>query len=249
MRRVLSSANIDMKKIYEVILSGAGMWSKVISRGKVLKLTDMEGGANVGAMLYNASERTERYNMPDTLKGQQVFFLRQGVCLHTDMGRLIGSVVEDSVGWHDTVCGTSDADDVKAKYGNLSYQNGRNDWYRSGRECFLIELAKWGMGEKDWMPNINFFSKVVSDEEGKLSYVEGRSKTGNSVSIRMEMDALVIMNTCQHPLSTGGEYFHRPVLLEVFEGDPIAEDDECINSHPENGRAFINTEDYYKLRF
>ena len=236
-----------MKLIYEVNLTGAGMWSKIVSRGKVLKLTDLEGGANVGMMLYNANERTERYSMPDTLKGQQVFYLRQGICLHTDMGRLIGSIIEDSVGWHDAVCGTSDAGEVRAKYGELTYQDAHNDWYRSGKECFLIELAKWGMGEKDWMPNVNFFSKIVTDDGGALNYVPENSQAGDSISIRLEMDALVVMNTCQHPLSPGGEYISKPVLLEVFEVQDVGDDDECLNSHPENKRAFRNTENYHKL--
>lgn len=238
-----------MKLFYEVNLTGAGMWSKIVSRGKVLKLTDLEGGANVGMMLYNANERTERYSMPDTLKGQQVFYLRQGICLHTDMGRLIGSIIEDSVGWHDAVCGTSDAGEVRAKYGELTYQDAHNDWYRSGKECFLIELAKWGMGEKDWMPNVNFFSKIVTDDGGALNYVPENSQAGDSISIRLEMDALVVMNTCQHPLSPGGEYISKPVLLEVFEVQDVGDDDECLNSHPENKRAFRNTENYHKLGF
>lgn len=236
-----------MKRIYEQTLTGAGMWSKVVSRGKLLKLTDLEGGANAGMMLFNANERTEGYNMPDTLKGQQVFYLTRGVCLHTDMGRLIGSVTEDTVGWHDAVCGTSDAEQVAAKYGGLSYQEGRNDWHRSGVECFLIELAKWGLGERNWMPNINFFSKAVTDEGGRLSYVEGSSKAGDSVSIRLEMDALVVMNTCQHPLDPSAAYAPKPVLLEIFEVAPTQDDDDCIVSHPENGRAFRNTQDYLKL--
>lgn len=235
--------------IYQVELTGAGMWSKVISRGKVLKLTDLEGGANVGMMLYNADERTERYNMPDTLKGQQVFFLERGLCLHTDMGRLIASIIEDTVGWHDAVCGTSDAQEVHQKYGELTYQQGKNDWYRNGKDCFLIELAKWGMGEKDWMPNVNFFSKVVTNEEGHLCYVEGNSSAGSSVSLRMEMDALVVINACQHPLAPAGEYVAKPVMLEIFAGDPVEENDLCLNSHPENRRAYENTLDYYKLRF
>ncbi len=234
--------------IYKVELTGAGMRSKIIGKGKILKLTDLEGGANAGMMLYNAEQRTERYNMPDTLKGQQVFYLRQGLCLHTDMGRLVASIVEDTVGWHDAVCGASDAEEVKAKFGELTYQDGRNDWHRSGRDCFLIELAKWGMDEKDLMPNLNFFSKVVTDEEGNLSYVPGNSKAGDSVSLRFEMDALVVMNTCQHPLAQGGEYVSKPVLLEVFVGDPVGDDDECLLSHPENARAFLNTFHYHELK-
>ncbi|MFD2256556.1 urea amidolyase associated protein UAAP1 [Luteolibacter algae] len=237
-----------MNKIYEKNLQGAGMWSGVIRRGKVLKLTDLEGGANLGMMLYNHHERTERYNMPDTLKGQQVFYLTQGICLHTDMGRIIASIIKDTVGWHDTVCGTTDAAEVKAKYGEKTYQEAHNHWYRNGAECFLIELAKHGLGEKDWQPNVNFFSKVTSDEDGKLSFTEGNSKVGDFVCLRMEMDALVVMNICQHPLDPSPQYQPKPVLMEVFETvDPVAEDDECRCSHPENGRAFINTENYYKL--
>lgn len=233
--------------MYTQTLTGSGMWSKIISRRKILKLTDLEGGANVGMMLYNARERTERYNMPDTLKGQQVFYLRQGICLHTDMGRLIGSIVEDHVGWHDTVCGTSDASEVREKHGTKTYQDVRNDWVRSGKECFLIELAKWGLGEKDWMPNLNFFSKAVTDESGSLSYVPGNSKAGDSISVRLEMDALVVMNTCQHPLSPAGESISKPVFLEVFEDEEVRNDDECVTSHPENTRAFENTKDYLNL--
>jgi len=68
-----------MKKIiYSKTLTGAGMWSQVIRRGRVLKLTTKGEGANVGMLLYNGLERTERYNMPDTLKGQQVFYLTEG---------------------------------------------------------------------------------------------------------------------------------------------------------------------------
>ena len=39
---------------YTKTLTGAGMWSGVIGRGKTLRLTDREGGANVGVLLYNA---------------------------------------------------------------------------------------------------------------------------------------------------------------------------------------------------
>ncbi len=237
------------ESIYQVKLTGAGMWSKVVGRGRVMRLTDLDGGANVGMMLFNALERTERYNMPDTLKGQQVFYLTRGRCLHTEMGRLIASIVRDTAGWHDTVCGTSDAEEVLVKYGEKNYQQARNEWYRSGRECFLIELAKWGLGERDLMPNLNFFSKAVADQEGKLAYVPGHSKAGDSVSLRMEMDALVVLNTCQHPLDPAESYAAKTVFLEVFEGDEVGEDDECLRSHPENGRAFRNTCDYHALRF
>lgn len=236
--------------IYETTIRGGGMWSQVIGRGKTLRLTDLEGGANVSMLLYNADQPVERYNMPDTLKGQHVFFLTAPLCVHSDMGRIFCSVVNDTRGWHDTVCGCTDAKQVAEKYGDgHSYQDCRNDFVRDGQECFLIELAKWGMGPKDLVPNLNWFSKVAPDADGNLTFDTESTKAGDSVDLRFEINTLVVLNTCPHPLDPAAERAPKSVKLEVFPaGAPVAADDPCRCSRPENERAFLNTENYYRLR-
>jgi urea carboxylase-associated protein 2 len=229
-------------------LTHAGMWSAVIARGKILRLTDLAGGANVGLLLYHAEVPSERYNLPDTLKGQHIFYLRHPYCLHSDMGRILASITADTVGWHDTVCGCSDAKLVAAKYGELNYQVARNDWYRNARDCFLIELAKWGLGPRDLVPNLNLFSKVVADDAGRLAFVPGHARAGDRIELRFELDTLVVLNTCQHPLDPDPQYHPRDVRLEVFRSPPPAPDDACRRSRPENERAFVNTENYLALR-
>jgi len=236
-----------MNPLYQLELTGAGMWSRIIGRNKTLRLTDLEGGANVGMLLYHATERHERYNMPDTLKGQHIFYLRAPYCLHSDMGRLFASITADTVGWHDTVCGASDGALVSKKYGDLTYQKARNDFHRDAKECFLIELAKWGLGERDLVPNLNLFSKVVADEAGRLSFVSDHSQAGSSIDLRFEMDTLVVLNTCQHPLDPDPAYHPRRVKLEVFANDAPAPDDASLTVRPENERAYRNTEDFYLL--
>ena len=233
--------------LYIKNLDHAGLWSGVISRGKTLRLTDLEGGANVGLLLYNADQTTERYNMPDTLKGQHIFHVRSPFCLHSDMGRILASIVADSAGWHDTVCGCSDAKLVAQKYGVKNYQTARNEFHRNAHDGFLIELAKWGLGKRDLVPNLNLFSKVVADAAGKLTFVPGHSKAGGFVDLRFEMNTLVVLNTCQHPLDPDPIYHPRPIKLEVFASPPPATNDPCRNSRPENARAFLNTEQYYVL--
>jgi len=238
-----------MTPLYQKSLQGAGMWSGVLSRGKRLRLTDPTGGANVGMLLYNAHERQERYNMPDTLKGQHIFYLRAPYCLHSDMGRLLASITADTSGWHDTVCGHSDAALVARKYGHKNYQDARNDWHRNARDAFLIELGKWGLGKKDLVPNLNWFSKVTSDEDGRLTFAADHGKAGAMVELRMEMDTLVVLNTCQHPLDPDPCYHPRPVMLEVFDGPPATPDDPCLQVRPENLRAWENNATYHLLRF
>jgi hypothetical protein len=163
------------------------------------------------------------------------------------MGRLFASITADTVGWHDTVCGASDARLVLEKYGEKTFQAARNNFHRNGRECFLIELAKWGLGERDLVPNLNWFSKVVSDDDGKLSFVSGHSKAGDHIDLRFDMDTLVVMNTCQHPLDPDPVYHPRRVKLEVFNPPPPALDDPSFTVRPENARAHRNTDDFYLL--
>ncbi len=71
------------------LLPGGGHLSFVLKRGQLLRLTDLEGGANVSVMLFNANEKSERLNLPDSLKGQHTAKLTAGHCLYSDMGRVL----------------------------------------------------------------------------------------------------------------------------------------------------------------
>ena len=165
------------------------------------------------------------------------------------MGRLLCSITADSCGWHDTVCGFSDAEQVKEKFGGKSFQEAGNHWHQNGRDCFLTELGKWGLGERDLVPNLNWFSKVVSDSEGNLHFVPNHSQAGDYVELRMETDVLIVLNTCSHPMNPNNTYQNRPVKLSVRSGEPPSPEDPSLQVCPENQRAFRNTDDYHKLRF
>src|SRR5690242_5604610 len=134
--------------IFEERLRGGQMWSRVLKRGQILRLTDLEGGASVAALFYNADDPLERYNMPDTLKAQHIARLTRGYVLFSDMGRILCSVVEDTCGWHDALGGCSDSAAVRAQYGEGSYQELRNEYHRNGHDSFLVELGKWGLGPR-----------------------------------------------------------------------------------------------------
>ena len=63
----------------EEFLPGGGHTSFILRRGQILRLTDIEGGANVSMMMLNPHEKSERLNLPDTLKdGRALFLLRYG---------------------------------------------------------------------------------------------------------------------------------------------------------------------------
>lgn len=231
--------------VYQDQLEGARSLSFILKRGYVLRLTDRDGGANCAALFYNPAQPLERYNMADTLKAQHIAYITRGVCLYSDMGRVMLSVIEDSAGWHDTFCGISDAAGVRARYGEHRYQEYRNDFYRSGRELFLVELGKHGLGKRDLVSNVNFFSKVVSDADGRLTFDATAARPGASVALRAEMDVLVVLASAPHPLDPNPVWAPKPVTLDVYHAEPVAADDLCLNSRPENARGFALTAHYH----
>jgi urea carboxylase-associated protein 2 len=235
----------DDRLLFQQDLPGGAMWSHVLRRHHTLRLTDLEGGANVGVLLYNSDQLLERYNMPDTLKAQHTAFITRGRALYSDMGRVLCSVSEDTAGWHDTVCGHLDARGSDAKYGVARYQERRNEYHRNAHDAFLVELGKWGLGKADLVPNLNLFSKVVADGEGKLRFVPGASRPGSFVDLRAEMNVLVVLNTCPHPFDPAPAYAPRPVSLQLYRSDPPGPDDLTRRSRPENERGFANTERYF----
>jgi urea carboxylase-associated protein 2 len=195
--------------------------------------------------MYNFELFSERLNLPDTLKCQHTARLTKGHCLYTDMGRILVSITEDTCGWHDPLGGWSTEKIVEARYGVKNYQTARNNWHRNAHDNFVTELGKYGMDERDLAMNVNFFSKVTVDDAGKLTFHQGNSRPGAFVDLRSEMNTLIILNTCIHPLDPLPTYAPKPVQLTIYTSPSPGADDYCRNSRPENQRGFILTERYF----
>jgi urea carboxylase-associated protein 2 len=229
---------------HEALIEGAKHSSFTLRMGTVLRLIDVHGGANVGMLLYNPNNPLERYNAPDTLKCQHTFKLGHGHCLYSDMGRIFCSIIEDTVGWHETVCGNCDRALVAGRWGEKSYQTHRNEWTQNGQDSFLVEAGKYGLGRRDLAANVNWFSKVSVDSAGHMTLDTENSHAGAFVDLRFEMDALVLLHTCPHPLNPAAEYPRAPVRLQLRKAPTVEEDDFCRNACPENVRGFANTQLY-----
>jgi hypothetical protein len=227
--------------LFEEVLPGGGLWSWTLRRHMTLRITDVEGGANVGLMAYNADQPLDRLNLPDTLKAQYTAKLVRGHVLMSDMGHALLSITADTVGWHDPLGGHGNAALVEKKYGVATYQEKRNDWHRNAHDDFLIELGKYGLGKRDLVANVNFFSRVDVDTEGKMNFHPGNSRARDHVDLRAEMNVLVVVNTCQHPLDPNLKYAPKPVKLAILKTPPPGADDFCRNFRGENQRSFILT--------
>lgn len=244
MKQLLNPIAAD-KHLWDEFIPGGGHWSFKLRRGLTLRITDLHGGANVSAMFYHAKLLSERYSMADSLKAQHTAHFHRGHVLMSDMGRVLCSISDDSLGWHDPLSGITDAAWVKARYGERPYQTHRNAMYQNARDGMLLELAKWGLGARDLQAPLNLFSKVLADEEGQLALVPGFSQAGDAIDLRCEMDTVIVLGASQHPLDLQPTYSPKPVKLTVWDSGPAAAEDICRGLRPENARALTNTERFY----
>lgn len=231
--------------LYEETVPGGGHTSFVLKRGQLLRLTDIEGGANVSLLLFNAAEKSERLNLPDTLKGQHTAKLTAGHCLYSDMGRVLAAISADTCGWHDSLGGVLNAEEVAEKYGQGRYQELRNGFFRNGTDNLLVEMGKWNLALPDLLMNLNLFSRVDVDADGAFQFQAGNSQAGDYLELYAPMDTLVVLTALQHPMDPNPQYAPKPVQLtwSQVESDGISV--LCRTSRPENGRAFHNTERQY----
>lgn len=232
---------------FDITFRPGEKWSVTISKGKLLRFTALQEGANISLLMFNAKDLSERYNMPDTLKAQHTSHLTKGNVLMSDNGHVLASFVEDSLGWHDTICGYTSRNVTNEKYGVTTYQELRNEWLRSGQENFAIELVRNGLGLRDLVAGVNLFSKVSCDEEGDMHFSTEHCKEGATVTLRTEMDLLLILSNTPNPLDPRTSYPAVPVKLEVLSAAPVDCLDYCVNYRLENRRAFENTWAYYAL--
>jgi hypothetical protein len=227
--------------LWEETLGAGGYASKELWRGARLRLIDSHGDACVSMLVFNAERPVERLNVADTLKVQWTAELRAGRLLLSDMGRVLLSILEDQAGTHDAFCGPSNERTNERKYGR-----GAN-WSDtpSARDRLLLGASKFGLGAKDLHPCINWFKSVHIAADGTTMLQAGPFVRGRSLTLRAEMNVILVLANCPHVLDPRPDYAVTPVRLCAWRGPIASSEDEVRNGTPEALRAFLNVEEYF----
>ena len=226
----------------ETVAAG-GYTSKVLARGTTLRLADPLGRACAHVLLYNADQPWERLNVADTMKVPWQAYLGAGHPLLSDQGRVLATIVADTSGHHDALCGTSTRAVNEARYGDGSPEGPSP----AGRELLLLAAAKHGLGPRDVAPSVSFFRSVRVEPDGALRF-DGSAGPGTHVELRAELPLVVLVANVPHPLDPAPGYDCSALWVLAWPGAPTAPDDPLWRSAPELERAFLNTADYATAR-
>jgi urea carboxylase-associated protein 2 len=213
-------------------IPGGWYWTTRLNSGDAIRIINRSGTSCVSLLAWNGSDPSERLNYADTIKVQWTARLQKGRVILSDMGRVMFSIVEDTSCMHDTLSGGSTAVTNAARYGQVPTRNTRDN--------FILAAGKLGLDRRDVIPCISFFAPVNVDSTGRFAWNESGRSAGDFVDLRAEMNMLIALSNCPHPLDPAAIYDPKPVEVICYAAGPAASDDPCRTGSTEAVRAFEN---------
>lgn len=184
-------------------------WSAVVRAGEELQIIDLHGNQAVDCLLYDAADHTRRYSAQATVAAARNIFLSTGSVLRAADGTPLMTVVADDVGNHDTIAGACSQESNTLRYGHHTAHQ------HACVENFLAEGSRWGLGKRDIVSNINWFMNVPVESDGTLGIVDGISAPGKAVTLRAEIDTLVLVSNCPQINNPCNGFDPTPVRMVI----------------------------------
>jgi urea carboxylase-associated protein 2 len=217
--------------IHSETIPGGWYWSTTLKRGEAMRIAQ-NGPSSVALVAWNVADPSERVNLPDTVKVQWSTVVSKGRVVFSDMGRVLFSVIEDSSGAHDGLMGGSTAASNRSRYG---------EGFRNTRDNLVIVAGKLGLERRDIPSVLTFFAPVRVQQDGSFVWRSELAHGGRDyVDLRAEMDLLIALSNCPHPLDPGQIYAPSPVSVTRYRAPSPGADDLCRTATAEAIRGFEN---------
>ena len=198
-----------MTVLSDDVVAACGPWSAVVRAGQRLQIIDLFGNQAVDTLFYSADDHTVRYSAQATIAAQRNVFLTTGSVLRATDGTPLMTIVADDVGNHDTIAGACSKESNTLRYGHHTVHQ------HACAENFLAEAARWGMGKRDIVSNVNFFMNVPVEADGTLGIVDGLSAPGKSLTLRADADTLVLVSNCPQINNPCNGFDPTPVRMVI----------------------------------
>jgi urea carboxylase-associated protein 1 len=176
--------------LYDEIIEARAAWARPMRAGELLTIVDVGGNQAVDFLVYNTHDTSERYSAPDTIVAQGNVFLVTGSQLMSSEGKPMMTIVDTNCPRHDTIGGACSRESNSLRYGHHTAPQ------HACVDNFLAIGARYGLGKRDLVSNVNWFMNVPVGGDGTLGIVDGLSAPGLRVELRADMDVIVLISNC-----------------------------------------------------
>jgi uncharacterized protein YcgI (DUF1989 family) len=177
-----------------------------LQAGQLLRVIDLEGEQVADLAAFNGSDKSEWLSSGRSIDYANRIYLTKGDILYSNRSRPMFTIVEDDVGRHDFLLTPCSAETFQIIYKNAGMHP----------SCFYnlaSRLAPFGIAPDSIPTTFNIFMNVEIDARGTLKILPPRSKAGDSILLRAEMDLIVGLTACSAEMSNN--YAFKPIGYEI----------------------------------
>lgn len=185
-----------------------------LRRGERLRIIDIEGGQS-GDLMAFSQDGSERLSNGRTFDYGGKIHVSTGDVLWSDRSNPMLTIVEDQVGRHDLLYAPCSLEMYRIQYGVTGY-------HPNCADNLCSALRELGIVPEPVTTAFNFFMNVDVAADGRLSFAPPKSRPGDAMIVRAEMDLAIAVTACPASTCNGGAA-PRPLAYEILEGIFVAE--------------------------
>ena len=178
----------------------------VLRAGDVLRVIDPEGEQVADLVAFSRESPAAWLSSGRTFDYNDTIYLTAPHVLYSNRSEPMLTIVADQVGRHDFLYTPCSAERFARLYGARGH-------HPSCFENLATSLAPYGIEPDDIPTTFNIFMNVEIDPGGTLHILPPRSRAGDAIELRAEMDLLVGLTACSAELSNN--YRLKPIDYEI----------------------------------
>ncbi len=179
----------------------------LVSRGQLLKIIDPLGEQVSDLTSFSQEDRSEWLSSGRTIDYANTIYLTTGHTLYSNRSRPMWTIVEDTVGRHDFLLTPCSPETFTIIYKTTTHHPSCFQNLADGLRPFSIA--------PDAIPTtLNVFMNVEILPSGELRIGPPKSRAGDHLLLRAEMDLIVGVTACSAELSNNGSF--KPIDVEVY---------------------------------
>lgn len=189
--------------------TGAGL---IVKRGQRLEIIDPLGEQVSDMVSFSEDDRHEWLSSGRTIDYANTIYLTTGHTLYSNRSRPMWTILEDTVGRHDFLLTPCSPDTFTILYKTAGH-------HPSCFENLARHLEPFGIAPDAIPTSLNIFMNVDVLPSGELRILPPRSRAGDHIMLRAEVDLIVGVTACSAELSNNGRF--KPIDVRLH-ADPDA---------------------------
>ena len=178
-----------------------------LERGRRLRIIDPQGEQVSDLIAFAQGDTGEWLSSGRSIDYANTIYLTTGHILYSNRSRPMLTLLDDKVGRHDFLLTPCSPETFQIIYGN-------HDPHPSCFGNLVKNLGPLGIRPDDIPTTFNTFMNVVVASDGELTIGPPRSKAGDYLDLRAEMDLIVGVTACSAEMSNN--YSFKPIDVEVY---------------------------------